>query len=308
MLQEISPLIPPCIDEELDELIDVVRNEKRRHLQDEGIADFLSEAQHDHLRLGFLYSLFKADKTIAVFVLHFSFLFFFALTRVTLRRESNLTSTMMVGYFETFRTPRANDSHHGKYVGQHIILDEASQIKEHERLLSPICSGKTHQSPSTATGVQRLSKSEEKLPQQDHTDLKDVLIMTYNETINLSDVEMSTEQASRFGNAGQTSIEHMIENAMSDRLSSKKVIRQLEFRRGRPQVQYQKSLWIRRIQSFRSESLPSAEDVQRFLTTILDKVKPNPITVCLAFHGFSSVSTASRRVHFNPEDFVGGVR
>ena len=75
--------------------------------------------------------------------------------------------------------------------------------------------------------------------------------MPYDETINSSDVEMSPQRASRFGNTGQTSIEHMIEHAMSDRLSSKKVIRQLEFTKGRPQLQYQNLLWMRRLQSFR---------------------------------------------------------
>ena len=105
--------------------------------------------------------------------------------------------------------------------------------------------------------------------------------MPYDETINSSEVEMSPQRASRFGNAGQTSIEHMIKHAMSDRLSSKKVIRQLEFTKGRPQEQYRNALWMRRLQSFRAETLganldkaPSAEDVQRFLTAILDKVKP----------------------------------
>ena len=75
--------------------------------------------------------------------------------------------------------------------------------------------------------------------------------MPYDETINSSDVEMSPQRASRFGNTGQISIEHMIEHAMSDRLSSKKVIRQLEFTKGRPQLQYQNLLWMRRLQSFR---------------------------------------------------------
>ena len=105
--------------------------------------------------------------------------------------------------------------------------------------------------------------------------------MPYDETINSSDVEMSSKQASRFGNAGQTSIGHIIEHAMSDRLSSKKVIRELEFTKGSPQIQYMNALWMRRLQSFRSETLnanldkaPSAEDVQRFLTAILDKVEP----------------------------------
>ena len=48
-LRQITPLIPSFSDEELDELIDIVQNEKRRRLQDEGIADFVSDAQNDHL-------------------------------------------------------------------------------------------------------------------------------------------------------------------------------------------------------------------------------------------------------------------
>ena len=157
-------------------------------------------------------------------------------------------------------------------------------MEEHERSLSPICSVKPHQSPRAASDSQNLLKSEENLPQQHHTDLKHVLIMQYDETINSSDVEMCPERDSRSGNAGQPSIEHMIQHAMSDRLSSKKVIIQLELRKERPRVQYQNSLWIRRIQSFRSESLPPAEDAQRFLTAILDKDKPK------STHGVSSFS------------------
>ena len=132
--------------------------------------------------------------------------------------------------------------------------------------------------------------------------------MPYDETINSSDVEFSPQRASRFGNAGQTSIQHMIEHAMSDRLSSKKVVRQLEFTKGRPHTQYQNSLWMRRLQSFRSETLganldkaPSAEDVQRFLTAILNKVQPRsdhgvPSFVWLQ-HGIFSI-TQSTLFHY----------
>ena len=141
--------------------------------------------------------------------------------------------------YRSVQSARANDPHHGKYGGQDITLDEASQMKERERLLPSICFVRPHQSPSTAGGVRKDSKSEEKLPQQDHADLKDALIMPYNETIKLFYVEMSTARASRFGDAGQSSIEQMIDNFMSDRLSINKVIRQPNFRKGRPQARYQ---------------------------------------------------------------------
>ena len=129
--------------------------------------------KHNMVTLGFSYLLFKADKTVAVVVLHISQLFqffFLPLTRDTLRRNSNPASTILVDYFKTFRTARADESHHGIISVSRHVQDEASQMKEHERLLSPIRSVKAHQSPSTASGSQNHSRSEDNLPQQDHGD------------------------------------------------------------------------------------------------------------------------------------------
>ena len=127
--------------------------------------------KHNMVTLGFSYSLFKADKTVAVFVLHISQLFqsfYFSLTRDTLRKNSYPASTILVGYFTIFRTARADESHHGIISVSRHVQDEASQMQEHERLLSPIRSEKAYQSPPTASGSQNHSRSEDNLPQQDH--------------------------------------------------------------------------------------------------------------------------------------------
>ena len=80
---------------------------------------------------------------VVVFVLHL-------LTRVSLRRESNPTCEVQIilaGHAKTPGTARTDDSHHGNiavsrhvrvFPAEHMILYEASQMKERERLLPPI--------------------------------------------------------------------------------------------------------------------------------------------------------------------------
>ena len=106
--------------------------------------------------------------------------------------------------------------------------------------------------------------------------------MPYDPTINSSDIEdLSPRPPSKYTNAGQASINRMIDSAFKDRLDSKKIVKKLTFTKGRPHAQYQNALWMGRFQAFREAALgadlresPSADDIMRFLSSIIDKVIP----------------------------------
>ena len=105
--------------------------------------------------------------------------------------------------------------------------------------------------------------------------------MPYDPSFNSSDVEVTPPRPSHFDHAGQMSINKILDNAMQDRVSSKKEVKNLKFTLGRPLVQYQHALWMRRLQAFRTEALgadlataPTGQGIERFLTSILDKVIP----------------------------------
>ena len=66
--------------------------------------------------------------------------------------------------------------------------------------------------------------------------------MPYDTTINFSDVEMSPPPPNLFATAGQSSITEIIDNAIQDRFSSKKEVRNLTLTSGRPHQQSQRSL------------------------------------------------------------------
>ena len=97
----------------------------------------------------------------------------------------------------------------------------------------------------------------------------------------------------------QMSINKMLETALEDRVSSRKEVKNLKFTLGRLSTQYQHALWMRRLQIFRSEFLGSdlitaltGEHLERFLTSMLDKVQPkNPHDVP-SFSWMSGAMTA----------------
>ena len=122
--------------------------------------------------------------------------------------------------------------------------------------------------------------------------------MPFDQTLNSSDVELSP-QPQRFGHAGQASINAIIDSAMEDRLSSKKEVKTLQYTLGRPITQYETALWMRRLQAYRTETLgndltiaPSGEQIERFLTSILSKVKPK------SKHGVPSYSWMSTGLRY----------
>lgn len=105
--------------------------------------------------------------------------------------------------------------------------------------------------------------------------------MPFDDTINSSGIEASPPRSKRFANAGQFSIQQLIDNAVADRFSSKKEVRALTFTKGGLQQQYNHTLWLNRFNTYRAETLgarldvkPSAEDIERFLTSIIKKVIP----------------------------------
>lgn len=91
----------------------------------------------------------------------------------------------------------------------------------------------------------------------------------------------------------------MLENALEDRVFSKKEVKNLKFTLGRPSTWYQHALWMRRLQAFRSEVLgsslttaPTGEHFERFLTSMLDKVQPKNRHDVPSFSWMSGAVTA----------------
>ena len=80
--------------------------------------------------------------------------------------------------------------------------------------------------------------------------------MPFDDTINSSDIEMSPPRPNkRFVNAGQLSIQQLVDNAVADRFASKKEVRALTFTKGTLQQQYSPTLWLNRFNTFRAQTL-----------------------------------------------------
>ncbi|MCJ1384839.1 hypothetical protein MMC17_007957 [Xylographa soralifera] len=102
-----------------------------------------------------------------------------------------------------------------------------------------------------------------------------------DEEINSSDIRIGPAPRNSFADARKVAIEAIIDNAVGDRVASKKFSKQLHFTKGRKGTQYRNHLWYQRFESFREFTLrariteaPKGEHIERFLVSILDKVKP----------------------------------
>ena len=88
--------------------------------------------------------------------------------------------------------------------------------------------------------------------------------------------------------AGQKSIDKLLLNADRDRLKSKQFVKQLKFGYGVPTTRYDQSLWVRRFEGYRKDTLKhdlsspfKGEHLLRFLDSVLDTMdtrrdKPGP--------------------------------
>jgi hypothetical protein len=99
--------------------------------------------------------------------------------------------------------------------------------------------------------------------------------------LNSSDIEFGPPEVSKqtTTTAGQTSIDDIIANAASYRLTSKRRLKQLEFGHGAPSTQYSQSLWVRRFNTFRQHALKqditipfTGDDIIRFFDTMIGKL------------------------------------
>jgi hypothetical protein len=99
--------------------------------------------------------------------------------------------------------------------------------------------------------------------------------------VNSSDVEFEPPEVDKqLSTAGQASIDQIIANATSDRLTSKRRLKQLEFGSGAPDTRYKQSLWVRRFNAFRQHTLKqdltvpfTGDDIVRFFDTIIGKLR-----------------------------------
>lgn len=73
--------------------------------------------------------------------------------------------------------------------------------------------------------------------------------------LNSSDIEFEEAAPGRFAHAGQQGIEQFINNAMSDRIESKKASKQLQLGFNAPGSDYLVSLWSNRFKVFREVTL-----------------------------------------------------
>ena len=64
-----------------------------------------------------------------------------------------------------------------------------------------------------------------------------------------------TEQSLPLSTRGQKSIDLIFENAVADRISSKTVVKHLQFSRGDPKLLARQELWVRRFEVFRRVTL-----------------------------------------------------
>ncbi|KAK9245323.1 hypothetical protein V1506DRAFT_521936 [Lipomyces tetrasporus] len=99
---------------------------------------------------------------------------------------------------------------------------------------------------------------------------------------NSSDIEFEPPVNNRSGTQpGRASIAQIIENADSDRLTSKRAFKQLQFGHGPPGTRTQQELWVARFNAFRTHSLKkslsvpfSGEDIVRFFDSIIGRLAP----------------------------------
>jgi hypothetical protein len=95
--------------------------------------------------------------------------------------------------------------------------------------------------------------------------------------LNSSDLEFEAPAIDkRNPTAGQASIDAIIANAASDRITSKKTAKQLQFGRGAPGTRDHETLWVRRFEAFREHALKqditvpfTGEDLLRFFDSII---------------------------------------
>ncbi|KAK3718658.1 hypothetical protein LTR37_004875 [Vermiconidia calcicola] len=97
---------------------------------------------------------------------------------------------------------------------------------------------------------------------------------------NSSDIEFEPAAPKLNANAGKASIQRIIEDAASDRLTSKKRVKQLTFGHGAQFTRYKQSLWVKRFEAFREHALKqdldrpfAMDDVIRFLDSVLKSGK-----------------------------------
>lgn len=96
-----------------------------------------------------------------------------------------------------------------------------------------------------------------------------------------SDVEFEPAPTKSKGPRGQASIARIIEEADTDRLSSKRTVKQLQFGHGSPGTRANQDLWIQRFNTFRQVTLKQSlaqpftgDDVIRFFDVIIGKIRP----------------------------------
>ena len=68
-------------------------------------------------------------------------------------------------------------------------------------------------------------------------------------------VDFGLPKPSRFAKAGQLSCQKIMDNAMVDRIDSKRSSKTLTDIRGSPKSQYRRALWMNRLYTFRTETL-----------------------------------------------------
>ncbi|UPX16703.1 uncharacterized protein EKO05_0007091 [Ascochyta rabiei] len=101
------------------------------------------------------------------------------------------------------------------------------------------------------------------------------------EDLDSSDIEFDAPPRNPFHNAGKASVMAMLDHALDDRIASKRQVKQLTFAKGTPNTQYIHALWWNRFAEFRlntlnkgANDLPKSEELERFFTTIVSRVKP----------------------------------
>ncbi|KAK0125600.1 hypothetical protein ONS96_009435 [Cadophora gregata f. sp. sojae] len=101
-----------------------------------------------------------------------------------------------------------------------------------------------------------------------------------DEDFNSSDMEFE-ERPNPFWAAGLESIEAIMDQALEDRVSSKKMSKTLTHAEGSPKTEYITALWMNRFKAFRTHTLkkkaeetPIGAEIERFLASMITKVKP----------------------------------
>jgi hypothetical protein len=97
-----------------------------------------------------------------------------------------------------------------------------------------------------------------------------------SDELDSSDIDFGPAVDKRNSTAGRASIEAIIANAASDRITSKRRAKQLQFGRGAPGTRYTQNLWVLRFEAFREHVLQqdvtvpfTGEDFLRFFDSII---------------------------------------